>query len=157
MAAAALILAAVTHGQTVIATTGNLGSNVVGGLVPYNLTLTVISVPVEGVMLNVTYGLWNSPDVPVTVKLNSVTVGSFTADNAFFSGTRTDQFNVTSLVTVGANTVNFLGSSTGDYVISQVEFITAAIPEPSTYLLLGAGLAMMFWPLRRHVSGSRGE
>lgn len=135
---------------TVLATTGNRGTPVTAGLTPLNLSLSVANVPAgTQIMLNVTYGHWNSPDVPVTVKLNNTVVGNFVANNAFIStGPRTDQFDVTGLVIVGSNTVNFLGSSSGDYVISQLDLIVP-VPEPATVWLLAGGLCMLFWQLRR--------
>lgn len=134
--------------------TGDLGINVIsdGGLFQVDLTANTPSNTIAST-LNIKYGLFNSPDVKVSVFFNSSLLGSFLADQGYISpGPEFADFNVTGLLINGLNRVVFNGFGgsgfSGDYVIGQVNLNydnsgTAPVPEPTSILLLGAGLIVL--------------
>ena len=66
-----------------------------------------------------------------------------------FSGTATGSFSAVSLSAVESSLVSYLGSNytldTGSFEFSngQLTFNATAIPEPSTFVLLGAGILLL--------------
>jgi PEP-CTERM motif len=153
--AMALTLAAFLTGATgqvqadlVTWTTGDLGNNVIfsasGGTFTVNPDLVNPS-NADPASLDVKYGLWDSPVVPVDVFLNSVLVGSFVANSGYISpGPQFITLDVTGLLLPGLNDLEFVGSGTGDYVIGQVDLtynsLTAPVPEPSTLAIAGTAI-----------------
>lgn len=138
------------HALPITASTGDLGNNVIydAGLFDVFLNADTPSNSITST-LDIKYGLWNSPDVDVSVFFNSSLVGSLVADHGYISpGPEFISFDITGLLLDGENTISFngFGANTGDYVIGQVDMNydnsgNASVPEPASVALLGLGLA----------------
>ena len=123
-------------------TTGDLGNNVIIDGGDFNV-FPLLILPDNGqpAELEVKYGLWNSPEVPVDVYLNEIFIGSFVADQGYITpGPEFITFDVTGLLLDGENTVLFTGSGFGDYVIGQVWVRYYDIPAPATMGLFALAL-----------------
>ena len=91
--------------------------------------------------IDIKYGLWNSPDVPVDTSINGTLVGSFIADQGYNSpGPEFINFDVTGLLLNGTNEISFLGSGLGDYVIGQVDLTYSPVPIPAAVWFFGTGI-----------------
>ena len=135
-----------------IVSTGDLGNNVITGAGLYEVFLDPPHIPSNSAPSNieVKYGLWNSPDVDVSVFFNDTFLGNFIADNGYISpGPEFITFDTTGLLFDGLNKISFNGFGVeGDYVIGQVDLIYNPIPEPETYAMLLAGLGLLGYRLR---------
>lgn len=135
--------------------TGDLGNNVIagGGLYEVFLGFPPFDLPSNSLPshIDVKYGLWNSPDVDVSVFFNDTNVGNFIADHGYIDpGPEFISFDITGLFISGLNKVSFNGFGVGgDYVIGQVDVIYAPVPEPETYAMLLAGLSFVGFMARR--------
>ena len=108
--AAVLSLASsVTHAVPMVASTGDLGNNIINDAGNY-VWLPLLSSPsiVAPATLDVKYGSWNSPDVSVDILVNGSLIGSILADQGYISpGPQFDSLDVTGLLIDGINTVLF--------------------------------------------------
>ena len=90
-------------------------------------------------------GRWAADDSGLTIKLNGVTVGGVGVAQA-------DQwrnFSITSGILPGLNTLEFTTFSTVSPTGLRVEMLTTAVPEPTTWGLLMAGLMGVLLQARR--------
>ncbi|WP_292922438.1 PEP-CTERM sorting domain-containing protein [Nitrosomonas sp.] len=139
--------------------TGDLGNNVITGGGLYEISMGFLGTPSNSLPshLDVKYGLWNSPDVDVSVFFNDINVGHFIADQGYISpGPEFISFDITGLFIDGLNKISFNGFGIGgDYVIGQIDvtYAIAPVPEPETYAMLLAGLCFVgFFVHRRKES-----
>ena len=149
----ALLLSVTASASTISVSTGDLGNNVIAGSVDYFwnpvLTAPIGSGPDE---LDIKYGLWNTPEVPVNVFVNGTLAGSFVATSGYIApGPQFTSVDVSGLLLDGVNQIRFTGSSTGDYVIGQIDvtYDSASAPEPTSLLLFGSGALGVFARMRR--------
>jgi hypothetical protein len=150
-----LLLGLNASAAPILVSTGDLGDNVVDNAGDYLwqpvLTLPTGAGPDE---LEIKYGLWNSPAVPVDVFVNGTLAGSFDADQGFtLPGPEFVTFDVTGLLVNGLNSILFTGNNvnSGDYVIGQVDLTydaAAVVPEPVTLTLFSVGVAGVAWRRR---------
>ncbi|CBL44365.1 hypothetical protein HDN1F_07820 [gamma proteobacterium HdN1] len=133
----------------VTVSSGDLGYNVIDNAGSYDVLLNAVSPDnTLASFLDITYGLWNSPNVDVSVFFNSILLGSLTADRGYISpGPENLSFDVSGLLLDGVNTISFdgFGSNLGDYVIGQVDMrydssAQTSVPEPGSLVLLSMGL-----------------
>ncbi len=160
-AAVCLSMAGIANATPISVSTGDLGNNVIGQAGSFAVSLSA-SAPsnVQPASIDVKYGLWNSPDVQVSVFFNSTLVGSFLADQGYIApGPEFASFDVTGLLLEGANAILFdgFGANGGAYVVGQVTLNydgarTNGIPEAGTLALLAAGLAGLGIAKRRRKS-----
>jgi hypothetical protein len=144
--AAAMVSAPALAG--VIWTTGDLGNNVIldsGDFLVFPMLEDPD--PAGPHSMTVKYGLWNSPNVTVSVFVNDVHVGNFIADQGYIiPGPEYITYDVTGLLLDGSNTVLFtgFGANAGDYVVGQVDVLDEPVPAPAGALVvLGAGILGM--------------
>ena len=149
-AAGCLLIGAAANAVPVSVSTGDLGNNVIddAGFFAVSLNATTPS-NVLASTIDVKYGLWNSPEVTVSVFFNGTLRGSFVADLGYVSpGPAFVSFDVTGLLLAGSNAISFDGfaANNGDYVVGQVtlnydDSRTNGVPEPDSRVLLAVGLA----------------
>lgn len=132
----------------ITASTGDLGNNVINEAGLFGVSL-IANTPSNSLAssIDVKYGLWNSPNVLVSVFLNTSLIGSFLADQGYISpGPEFITFDVTGLLLNGLNTISFdgFGANSGDYVVGQVDLnydnSGVSVPEPGSLVLLALGL-----------------
>jgi hypothetical protein len=135
----------------ITASTGDLGNNVINNAGLFEVSLSA-NTPSNSLAssIDVTYGLWSSPEVSVSVFLNSSLIGSFLADTGYISpGPEIITFDVTGFLLNGLNTISFngFGANSGSYVVGQVDLkydnSGVNVPEPGSLVLLGLGLGAL--------------
>lgn len=135
--------AAVASADYTTWSSGDLGNNVINDAGQFQLFPNLVNPSnVHQAWVDVTYGLWNSPDVTVDVSLNGTIVGTFIADQGYISpGPESVTFEVTGLLLNGANTLTFdgYGANTGDYVVGMAELRYFSVPTPGAVSLLTLG------------------
>jgi len=90
-------------------------------------------------------GRWAADDSGLTIRLNGVVVpGTAVAQADRWTG-----FSITSGILPGLNTLEFTTFSTVSPTGLRVEMTTTPVPEPTTWLLMAAGLGVV--ALRRRV------
>lgn len=130
--------------------TGDLGNNAISDAGFFEVFLNA-ETPSNTIAstIDITYGLWNSPSVDVSVFFNSTAVGNLTADRGYISpGPEFVSFDITGLLVAGLNSISFdgFGANNGDYVIGQVDMNydnagTVSASEPAILSLFALGLA----------------
>jgi hypothetical protein len=139
-------------------TTGDLGNNVISNAGDFEVNPILINPSnSDPATLDVKFGLWNSPAVPVDVFLNGSLVGSLVASSGYLApGPQFAMFDVSGLLLDGLNTLLFTGNgvNSGDYVIGQADlnYSSGVVPEPSSMItcLIGAAMGgcVLRWRLR---------
>jgi hypothetical protein len=141
-------ISTVANAMPITVSTGDLGNNVIRNASSFQVFLPA-NTPLNNLAssIDITYGLWNSPEVLVSVFFNSNFLGNFLADEGYIDpGPEFTSFDVTGLLLNGLNTTSFdgLSANDGDYVIGKValNYHTAeSIAEPSSLALAVIGLA----------------
>lgn len=84
-------------------------------------------------------GRWAADDSGLTIRLNGVIVPG----TAVAQADRWTDFSITSGILPGLNTLEFTTFSTVSPTGLRVEMTTTAVPEPTTWLLMAAGLGVV--------------
>lgn len=84
-------------------------------------------------------GRWAADDSGLTIRLNGVVVPAVAVAQA----DRWTDFHIASGILPGLNTLEFTTFSTLSPTGLRVEMTTTAVPEPTTWLLLAAGLGLV--------------
>ena len=129
------------NANAITVSTGDLGNNVVNNGEAFSVFFDLTSPSNSAdAFIDIKYGLWQSPDVPVDTSINGMLVGSFIADQGYSGAPEFINFDVTGLLLNGTNEISFLGSGLGGYVIGQVDVTYSAVPIPAALWLFGSGL-----------------
>lgn len=146
-----LLFANITFAVPITTSSGNLGNNVISNSGYFDVLLNA-NTPSDFLAssIDIKYGLWNSPDVNVSVFFNTNLVGNLIADQGYIApGPQYISFDITGLLLDGLNTISFDGFSanSGDYVIGQIDMnydnsgsSQVQVSEPASIVLLGLGL-----------------
>lgn len=99
--------------------TGNIDRHILGGQA---LSWTMDLPQQTGVILKIKYGLWNSPDVRIIIRVNGANVGSVVADQGYISpGPEYAMFNITNNISAGTDLIEAVAvAGGGEAVIGYI-------------------------------------
>lgn len=147
-----IILSSSANAGLITESTGDLGNNVISDAGLYDVYLNA-STPSNSLSagIQIEYGLWNSPNVNVSVFFNDTLLGSLLADSGYISpGSEFIDFDITGLLVDGLNKISFngFGANSGDYVIGKVDMSydnsgAVSVPTPSTIAIFALGMMIL--------------